>query len=137
MEITLYRDRELGRESRQLPAETYNAARILLAKCGAENLFVPIRSMQYLAIVDNEEIVFVDSARKNQIAIAWTDFHPRQRSGLQDAVPYLARYYHPDAPHTMQRLQGEFLNALHALRNRQPAAPTANIIKLPGRPESS
>ena len=135
MEITLYRDRELGSESRQLPAETYNTARILLAKCGAVNLFVPIRSMQYLAIVDDKEVVFVDSARKNQVAIAWTGFHPQQRSGLQDAVPYVARYYHSDAPRTMQRLQGEFLNALHVLRNRQPASPAASVIKLPDRPE--
>jgi len=135
MELTLYRDRELGSESRQLPAETYNATRILLAKCGAVNLFVPIRSMQYLAIVDDEEIVFVDSARKNQVALAWTDFHPQQRTGLQDAVPYVARYYHPGAPRTMQRLQGEFLNALHTLRSRQPTSSAASVIKLPGRPE--
>ena len=135
MEITLYRDRELDNEPRQLPAETYNAARILLGQCNTGNVFVPIRSMQYLAIIDNEEIVFVDSAHKSQVAIAWTDFHPQQRSGLQDAVPYTARYYLPDGSRIMRRLQTEFLPALHALSRKQPRSQSAKIIKLSGKHE--
>ena len=134
MEITLYRDRELGSEPRQLPAETYNAARILLGQSSTGNVFVPIRSMQYLAIVDNEEIVFVDSAHKNQVAIAWTGFHPQQRAGLQDAVHYTARYYLADGPRIMQQLQGEFLQALRTLCERRPGPRQTTVIKLPGRP---
>ena len=133
MEITLYRDQELGNDSRQLPAETYNIARILLGQCDAQHLFVPIRSMQYLAIVDDVEIVFVDSAYKNQVAIAWTNFHPQQRSGLQDTVPYTARYYRSDGKIVMQRLQAEFLNALRTLRTKKPASSGAKVIILSGR----
>ncbi|MBI1174175.1 MAG: hypothetical protein GC139_02780 [Sideroxydans sp.] len=133
MEITLFRDHESTRESRQLPAETYNMARIMLGKSSGGHVFVPVRSIQYLAIIDEEEIVFVDSAYKNQVAIAWTDFHPQQRSSLQEAVPYTVRCYLPDNFRIMRRLQAEFLSALRALNGKQPRSPIARIIKLPGK----
>jgi len=63
MEITCYRDPEIRREKRTLPATTYNLAIKLLARCETKQLFIPIRSMQYMAIVDAEEFVFVDSQR--------------------------------------------------------------------------
>ncbi len=129
MEITLVRGRELMTEPRQLPAETYNTGRILLGQAGTGHVFVPIRSMQYLAIVDHEEIVFIDSAYKNVVAIAWTDFHPEQRSDLQEAVPYTARYYTADGARTMLRLQGEYLLALRTLSSRQPHLHSARILK--------
>lgn len=135
MDITVYRDKMLAEELRQLPAEAYNTAHTLLARQPEGCVFVPIRSMQYLAIIDAAEIVFVDSDHKDQVAIAWTDFHPQQRSSLQDAVPYSARYYRADGKAIMQRLQAEFLNALRALRDRQPASPGAKIIKLSSRPD--
>lgn len=135
MEITLYRDRELGNESSQLPAETYNLTRILLGQSDAGHVFVPIRSMQFLAIIDKEEIVFVDSTHKSQVAIAWTDFRPQGRTGLYDAAPYVARYYSPGAQKIMPRLQGEFLLALRQLRDRQSQPQTAKVIILPVQSE--
>ncbi len=135
MEIILFRDNELASELRQLSAETYNTARVLLVQSEAGNLFVPIRSMQYLAIVDSEEIVFVDSASKNRVAIAWTDFKPQQRSGLLDPVSYMARYYCNDSETTMQRLQGEFLLALRAMQDKQPRSGSARIISLADKPD--
>lgn len=134
MEITLYRDRELSSESSQLPAETYNLTRILRGQSDAEHVFVPIRSMQYLAIIDKAEIVFVDSMHKSQVAIAWTDFRPRERSGLNDAVPYVIRYYSPDTREIMPRLQGDFLAALRLLRDRQSKPQVAKVIILPVKP---
>jgi hypothetical protein len=64
VEITCYRDLEVKREHRQLPAETYNLALTLLARSTSGNLFIPIRSMQYLAILDAEEWVFLDGVHK-------------------------------------------------------------------------
>jgi hypothetical protein len=37
-------------------------------------VFIPIRGMQCLAIIDPFEIVFVESSRQNLIALSWTDF---------------------------------------------------------------
>lgn len=76
MDITLYREEPLAEENRQLPADIYNIAHLLLAMHSTACVFVPIRTMQYLAIIDAEEIVFVDSNYKNEVAIAWTDFRP-------------------------------------------------------------
>jgi hypothetical protein len=130
MKITLFFDRELASEERQLPAETYNLARVLLGHNGMEPVFVPIRCMQYLAIVDRNEIIFVDGIDKSRAALAWTDFHPQKRSGLQDPVSYTARYYQPGAAQTMLRLQSEFLPALKALRSKQSHPQQATLIRL-------
>jgi hypothetical protein len=58
MELSCYRDRELAREPRYLPASTYNLAHTLLARSPGDCVFVPIRSMQYVAIIAVEEIDF-------------------------------------------------------------------------------
>ncbi len=121
MEIRVERDAPWMSESRQLPAVTYNRMRILLGKSPG-SVFVPIRSMQFLAIVDAEEIVFVDHIRKNWATIAWRDFRPGQRSALDAAVPYHAVYYRDDGLILMRRLQGEFDAALAALAAKAPAA---------------
>ncbi len=70
MEITCYRDQELAREARYLPSNTYNLALTLLACSTTGNVFVPIRSMQCLAILDAEEWVFLEGTRKCWVDIA-------------------------------------------------------------------
>ena len=59
MEITCYRDAEIKREIRYLPASIYNLAITLLARCPTQHLFVPTRSMQYMTIIDRKEILFI------------------------------------------------------------------------------
>ena len=120
MEIRVERDVPRMSEPRRLPAATYNRMRTLLRN-GPSVVFVPIRSMQFLAIVDVEEIVFVDHLRKNWAAIAWRDFRPGQRSALDAAVPYQAVYYREDGAALMRRLQSEFDAALAALAAKAPA----------------
>ena len=55
---TFLRSHEIQREIRTLPADLYNLARILYCQSGNPALFVPIRDMQYLAVIDIEEIFF-------------------------------------------------------------------------------
>jgi hypothetical protein len=131
MEITLFYDHELDNEKRQLPAETYNLARVLLGQNGMNPVFVPIRSMQYLAIVDDREIIFVDSNYKHLVAVAWTDFTPQQRSGLREPVAYMARYYQPDSSQIMARLHSEFPLALNSYKAKRPPPQQAKLIRLP------
>ena len=59
MEITCYRNTELQREPRQLPAKVYNTAHLLLEHSKEGVVFVPIRSMQYLAVIDHEELSLI------------------------------------------------------------------------------
>ncbi len=74
-DITCYRDQEIAREICSLPAATYNLAQTLLSHANPGFVFVPIRTMQYLAIIDTEEIVFIDSAEKELVKISSTRPH--------------------------------------------------------------
>ena len=131
MEITCYRGSETSRETRSLPASTYNLAITLLARCASGQLFVPIRSMQYLAIVDIEEFVFIDGERKCWIDIAWQDFQSHARTSLDQPVAYEAVYYRKNQAATMSRLQREFPVALRALADKETLDNPAQIIKFP------
>lgn len=131
MEITCYRDSEIGRESRFLPAKTYNLAFNLLARCHSGYLFVPIRSMQFLAILERNEFVFIDGERKCWVDIAWQNFQPQGRTDLSQPVAYEAVYYKENQENIMLRLQKEFPSALQLLADKQlPEAP-ARVIHFP------
>jgi len=131
MEITCYRNPEIARARRFLPAATYNLAHTLLARSPSGCLFVPIRAMQYLAILDAEEFVFVDGERKCWIDIAWRRFRPQARASLDDPVEYEAVYYQPDAAALMRRLQAEFPRALQALSEKERPDGLARVLKFP------
>jgi hypothetical protein len=130
---TFYRPPEIAREPRNLPADTYNRARLLLKHSGAQCLFVPIRSMLYLAVVDAEEIVFVDGAAGRTMELSWQHFRPQSRAGLGDPVPYEAVYYTAAGRALMGRLQSEFHKALAQLEGRRPRAGPTSVVKLDGR----
>jgi hypothetical protein len=131
MQITCYRNPESAREPQFLPAATYNLAHTLLARSPNGGLFVPIRSMQYLAILDAEEFVFLDGERKCWIDIAWQDFRPQVRASLDEPVPYQAVYYQPDAAQLMARLQAELPRALADLAAKGRLDGPARVLKFP------
>lgn len=128
MELTVYREKALSSETRQLPAITYNLMHTLLARSNGV-VFVPIRSMQYLAIIDAEEVVFVDHLSKTQVEIAWQAFRPQARAALDEPVPYEVVYYFPDGAENMRRLMGEFLPALKALAGKTRIDGPARVLK--------
>ncbi len=131
MDITCYRNSEKGRELHTLPANTYNLAITLLARCASGHLFVPIRSMQYLAIVDTEEFVFIDGQRKCWVDIAWRDFRSQARTSLDQPVAYEAVFYRENLAVIMSRLQREFPVALRTLADKETIDSSAQIIKFP------
>lgn len=131
MEITCDREDEVSREPRHLSASTYNLAITLLARCKDPYLFVPIRSMQYLAILDLEEFVFIDGERKCWIDIAWHHFKPQARTALDQSVAYEAIYYRSEQAAIMTRLQREFPLALKALENKEKLEDPGRLIKFP------
>lgn len=133
MEITCYRDLEISREGRHLPASTYNLAITLLSRCPTRHLFVPIRSMQYMAIVDHEEFVFIDGERKCWVDIAWRNFKRQARDALDQPVAYEAVYYRENTAAVMKRLQSEFPAALQMLVNKTVLEGPARIIHFPAR----
>lgn len=134
-----YRGDKIGHEDRNLPAVTYNAMRTLLAHAirddsESSSVFLPIRSMQYMAIIDHEEVIFVDGlCAKKTVEFAWRHFAPQQRSSLTDPVPYRFSYYEEKALETIKRIQWEFDKALHEqqgkIKEQQPEV-KADVIKL-------
>jgi hypothetical protein len=134
MEITVYRDQPLVQEDRTLPAATYNLAHLLLARSSGV-VFVPIRAMQFLAIVDLEEIIFIDHLSKNRVEIAWRHFRPQTRTALDAPVAYEAVYYRADGTEIMRQLQPEFPRALERLAGKERLNGPANILKFERKPE--
>lgn len=133
MEITCYRDQELASETRHLPAVTYNLALTLLARSATGNLFVPIRSMQYLAILDHEEWVFLDGERKCWVDVAWRHFRPQARVSLDGPVEYEAVFYQANARELMVRLLAELPRALQDLAKKARVEGPARVIKFPAQ----
>jgi len=132
MEESFYREQEIARLPAFLPAATYNLAHTLLSHAGA-CLFVPIRSMQYMAVLDAEEFIFVDSQNKATVEMAWQNFRPQARASLDERVPFEVVHYLPQAETTMKRLPAEFHAALLLLAERQKPAAPATVISLPTR----
>lgn len=118
MQETFYRSRELRREARLLGGATYNLSRVLLGRRRPDPLFVPIRSMLYLAVADDLEIVFVDGAGPRHIQMAWQAFRPGRRSSLDAPVPFEVVYYTAESLQVLPRLQSEFQRALAHLKSR-------------------
>jgi hypothetical protein len=85
--------------------------------------------MQYLAILDAEEIVFIDGTRKCWIDIAWRDFRPQDRRSLNDPVAYQAAFYQPSAADLMPRLLAELPRALNELAAKGRFDGQARVIK--------
>ena len=130
VEETFYRPAELFREARTLPAEIYNLAHRLLKRAATGCLFVPLRGLQFLAVLDADEIIFVDREGRRLIELAWQRFVPQMRQSLEDPVPYEVVYYSPAAIEIMRRVQGEFHKALRELEQKTTLARAARVIKL-------
>lgn len=131
VEESFYRPPEIGREPHHLPAALYNLARLLLAREARGCLFVPIRSMQYLAVLDDEEFIFVPREGGRMIELSWQRFQPGRRASLKAPVPYEVAYYSPSGWQTMPRLIGDFRRALEGLDRRHRAGGTGRSVVLP------
>jgi hypothetical protein len=133
VEITVYREQPHALEARTLPAALYNQLHSMLARSPGA-LFIPIRSMQYLAIVDAEETIFVDHLRKNWVEIAWRHFRPQARHSLDQSVAYEAVYYSAEGPELMRRLQAEFPLALAKLAGKERPKTPAVVLGFERKP---
>jgi hypothetical protein len=133
MEERFYREQEIARLPAFLPAATYNLAHTLLTHAG-QCLFVPIRSLQYMAVLDAEEFIFVDGQNKAWVELAWQHFRPQARTALNERVPFEEVHYLPQATETMKRLPGEFHKALRMLADRDLPQQDAHVLPLARRP---
>lgn len=134
MKLHFERGEAIHRQTRQLPAEFYNKLHLLFVRTDQKNLFIPIRPMQYLAAIDNEEVVFVDGMRPRNIMLSWSDFQVQQRTGLNDPVSFECVCYEPEGLAIVQQLQVEFYKALAVFESKQPAVSGGGSVT-PLKPE--
>jgi hypothetical protein len=120
-------DQPFAREASALPADVYNGLQLLLAREPSSCVFLPIRSMQYQAVIDREEVVFVDAnggyahqdgVGGRLIRIAWRP-GSQPRDSLAEPVPCEIVHYFPGLKETQWRLLGETRAALRQVLERQ------------------
>lgn len=128
---TFIRSTEWAREACYLPATSYNLAKILLARSQQKALFVPICNMQYLAVLDQEEFIFVDTKGiQHLIQLAWQSFRPQDRISLEQPVAYQAVYYSPEAKALMRLLERGLFQSLRQLQEKRVSTVSGKVIFL-------
>jgi len=139
---TFFLPAEVERKAWQVPANIYNLYHSLHVRGQLGHVFVPIRSMQFMAVLDKNEIVFVDSqsyaVSKEEggrlILIAWKFPLSHDRAGLTDTMPCEVVFYQQKNNDLQLRLVSEFRQAMELVdqRYRDIAMPSqgAKILKL-------
>jgi hypothetical protein len=124
---TFFRPPELSRATWNLPAGIFNPCQRLLARSRAGCVFVPIRAMQFQAVVDRDEILFVDSqggyatqdgAGGRLIVAAWRPVMGQARMALHESVSGVLMHYRVHHKEFVWRLGSEFGTALRVCEQR-------------------
>lgn len=139
---TFFLPREVNRIDWTTPAEIYNLYRSLFIRNKNTPVFVPIRSMQFMAVLDRQEILFVDSQSYavsgntggRMILLAWQYFNTAQRISLDEPVACEVVSYEMENSELQIRLVPEFLRAMVLIderyRERMPEQKGVNIVQL-------
>ncbi len=123
-------------------SKTYNLAQVLLNRSRTGHVFVPIRSMQYLAVIEKDAFWFVDSmayaVRNHQggrlVRLSWHPLlGPGQRDDLSKPMDCHVIFYGKDTLNILQRLRGELFQSMQLLdqRYRDSHIPGGKISILP------
>ena len=142
---TFFRPAETARERVNLPAPLFNRWLLALNHAGTRHAFIPIRSMQYQAVIDESEIIFVDNqgyaVSEGQggrlIVLAWEVALRSTRDSLTEPVPIEIVYYNSAGHEIHRRLMSEFPKALDRYEEKQKDADggkNATASVLPFRP---
>ncbi len=139
---TFFLPGEVERGRWMVPADIYNLYHSLQVRSETGNVFVPIRSMQFMAVLDRNEIIFVDSqsyAVSNDVGgrlilVAWQFDTSHERGALMDPVPCEVVFYQQNNSDLQLRLISEFRQAMQLLdkryRDEQLPAEGAKILSL-------
>ncbi|NOR43185.1 MAG: hypothetical protein GQ572_07585 [Gammaproteobacteria bacterium] len=128
---TFFLPKEVDRKSWLVPAEIYNLFHSLQARNHVGHVFVPIRIMQFMAVLDKNEIVFVDgqsyavsenSSGENEggrlILISWKFPTSHDRDSLDEPMPCEVIYYDKKNSDLQLRLILAFREAMELMDQR-------------------
>ena len=135
-------------QEKQLLSQTYNLAHVLLNRSQSSHLFIPIRSLQYLAIIEKNAFWFVDSlayaVRGDEggrlIRVSWHPLkHANEREGLTQNMNCRVIFYGEDMTEIQKRLNSEFYQSMLQIdqRHRDSLNADYNINILPLRHDSA
>ncbi len=133
---TFFRPDEREREALTIPASLFNLFSLLRNHSRFEHVFVPIRSMQFLAVVDRDEVIFVDQhggyavqdgEGGRLIVMAWQFPHHLFRESLTEPVSMDLVHYRDGGRDLHRRIMSEFPAALELLSKR--SEPAGNMGK--------
>ncbi|MET0028903.1 MAG: hypothetical protein ABW101_14845 [Candidatus Thiodiazotropha sp.] len=133
---TFFRPPERERETLTIPASLFNLFSLLRNHSHFEHVFVPIRSMQFLAVVDRDEVIFVDQhggyavqdgEGGRLIVIAWQFSAQASRESLSEPVSIDLVHYREGGRDLHRRIMSEFPPALELLSKR--AEPAGSMAK--------
>ncbi|PVV09227.1 MAG: hypothetical protein B6D72_15050 [gamma proteobacterium symbiont of Ctena orbiculata] len=98
----------------------------MLSRCQYEHIFIPIRTMQIQAVIDEVEVIFVDNqayaVRDGEggklIRLAWKFRRDQERGSLTEPASIDLIYYDDQARELHTRLIGDFKKALDVMEAR-------------------
>ncbi|MEE9493865.1 MAG: hypothetical protein V3W04_10860 [Gammaproteobacteria bacterium] len=140
---TFFLPREMSRRNWQVPANIYNLYHSLQVRSKTGHVFVPIRTLQFMAVLDSNEIVFVDSQSYavgekeggRMILVSWKFPSSHDRDALTDPMPCEVVFYEQNNSDLQLRLIAEFRQAMELLdqryRDKQLPIEGAKILALP------
>lgn len=129
-----YRGDTLGTEICALSAETYNNMRRLISRHDGPQVFVPVRSLQYMAVVSDQEVVFVDLHIQRVTELSWSRFQANSRGSLSSPVSYSCAWHNNKAHERMQKITVEFAESLKTLLGKlrdKDESQTATLLHFP------
>jgi hypothetical protein len=144
---TFFLPKEVARKAWLVPADIYNLYHSLQARDHEGNVFVPIRTMQFMAVLDKNEIVFVDgqsyAVMKNKdgedeggrlILLAWKFPLSHDRDSLEDPMQCEVVFYDKKNSDLQLRMILAFKEAMELMdqryRDKQIPAQGAKILTL-------
>jgi len=145
---TFFLPREVERHSWSIPASIFNRYRSMLIRNQGRPVFVPIRSIQFLAVLDQREILFVDSQSYavrgetggRMILLAWRFEELKERDSLDKPMPCEVVSYERVDLDLQRRLIEDFRKALEVLDERQRSAFTGkngvNVVPMSPHPDN-
>jgi len=131
----------------RLLSQTYNLAHVLLNRSHSSHIFVPVRSLQYLAIIEKNAFWFVDSqayaVRGDEggrlIRVSWHPItNPNDREGLTQNMDCRVIFYGEDMSEIQKRLNTEFYQSMLQIdqRHRDSVHTHCKVSILPLKPAS-
>ncbi len=136
----LFRPEEQCRHAGRLPAELFRLYRRTWRRGEAARVFVPVRGMQVLAVLGDDEIIFVDSfdyrvqdgIGGRLIQLAWRFASATAMESLNQPVPCTVIHYQAGLDAVQRRLLGEFRAALCCMERRTMSGGEARVLPFTG-----